>query len=62
MHVDIQVDMSKFQPRTLYEATLERTHCSNDICSQEGTPREETHVDTKEELEQEFQISTNTKA
>lgn len=51
MHVDIQVDMSKFQPRTLYEATLERTHCSNDICSQEGTPREETHVDTKEELE-----------
>lgn len=53
MPVDIQVDMSKFQPRTLYEATLELigTHCSNDICSQEGIPREETYVDTEEEFE-----------
>ena len=53
MHVDISTDMSKLQPQTLYEVTLELigTHCSNDICSLEGAPREETHVDNKKEFE-----------
>lgn len=47
MCVDIAANMSKVQPYTLYKVTLELigAHCSNDICSEEGAPREETHRD-----------------